>query len=51
VAKTHDNFVGNCMSNLLPLEDKDRAGTETTLNDFGRFKTQSSIDNQSNDDG
>ena len=41
VAKTHDKSVGDRVSNLQYLEDKDRAGTETILNDLGQFKTQS----------
>jgi len=46
VAKTHVNSVGDRVSNLQPLEDKDRAGTETILNDLGQLKTQSSLDKE-----
>ena len=46
MAKRHHNSVGDRVSILQPLEDKDRAGTETILNDLGQLKTQSSLDKE-----
>ena len=46
MAKRHHNSVGNRVSILQPLEDKDRAGTATIMNDLGQLKTQSSLDKE-----
>jgi hypothetical protein len=45
MAKRHHNSVGDRVS-MQPLEDKDRAGTATIMNDLGQLKTQSSLDKE-----
>jgi hypothetical protein len=39
-------YTPSATGSLQPLEDKDRAGTATIMNDLGQLKTQSSLDKE-----